>query len=148
MVNKCVNDKFIAKWDTEIQNTDPGRLEFYKSIKNTFGFEDYLEVKNFKFRKNIAKIRCSSHILEIEKGRHNNKLRHERICTACSLNQVETEEHFLIKCPRYQTLRDNYTLTEFTNGNDIFTFTTPNLLGHFITEAFEIRKATMEQPII
>ena len=36
----------------------------------------------------------------------------------------------------------SYSLTEFTNGNDIY-LPTRNLLGHFITEAFEIRKTTM-----
>ena len=113
------------------------------TIVVSVSFEEYLEETNFKWRKNIAKIRCSSHILEIEKGRHKNKPRHERLCTSCSLNQVETEEHFLTKCPKYEALRDKYSLTEFTNGNDMFTFTTPKLLGHFITESLEIRKETV-----
>ena len=139
-----MNQKFLTNWNSEVQNSASPRLEFYKTIKKNFGYEKYLDMKNFEFRKNIAKIRCSSHILEIEKGRHSKKIRSDRLCSVCSLNEVETEEHFLTKCPRYHALRSNYSLTEFTNNNDLFTFTTPNLLGQFITQALQIRKTVID----
>ena len=146
-VNKSVDNKFMEKWNLEIHNTESGRLEFYKTIKNTFGYEDYLELK-FEFRKNIAKIRCSSHILEIERGRHSKTARMDRLCTVCDMNEVETEDHFLTNCPTFRTLRDKCALTEFTRGSDLFSFTTPNLLGYFITEALLIRKAAVENTTV
>ena len=97
---KSVNQRYLTEWHDEVQITASARLEFYKTFKKTFGYEEYLEIKDFEDRKNIAKIRCSSHNLEIEKGRHSKKLRDERLCIVCSLNEIETEEHFLIKCPR------------------------------------------------
>ena len=79
IVKKSVNQRYLAEWHDEVQITASARLEFYKTFKKTFGYEEYLEMKDFEGRKNIAKIRCSSHTLEIEKGRHSKKLRDERL---------------------------------------------------------------------
>ena len=49
---------------------DNGRLEFYNKCKNSFQFETYLNKLPFNKRKLVAKLRCSDHVLEIEKGRH------------------------------------------------------------------------------
>ena len=141
---KSVDLKYLKTWEHNLFHTDQSRLEFYKTVKSTFGYEDYLEIRNFECRKGTAKIRCSSHTLEIEKGRHSNKPRNERICPVCNLNEVETEEHFLTKCPTYQLLRNNYNLTEYINGKDLFTYTSPNLLGQFIVDASKFRKAAVD----
>ena len=61
---------------------------------------------NFENRKATTKIRCSDHCLEIEKGRHKNIPRVERICKVCDKSEIETEEHFLQKCKKYDPLRN------------------------------------------
>ena len=95
-VRKSMDQKYLEIWEHNIRHNDTSRLQFYKTIKGKFGYEDYLELRDFGLRKHISKLRCSSHDLEIEKGRHNNKPRHERLCLLCDLNEIETEEHFLI----------------------------------------------------
>ena len=55
----------------------------------------------------IAQLRTVSHNLEIECGRHGrNKVDiAERLCHC---NEVETEEHFLLKCNYYTHIRQKY----------------------------------------
>jgi len=77
-VRKSMEQKYMEIWEHNIRHNDTSRLQFYKTIKGKFGYEDYLELRDFGLRKHISKLRCSSHDLEIEKGRHNNKPRHER----------------------------------------------------------------------
>ena len=52
--------------------------------------------------------RVASHQLAIEKGRHINTARSERLCRNCNLNQIETEYHFLLICPKFSQLRSLY----------------------------------------
>ena len=84
----------MTGWDNSIKNLDIPRLDFYKKVKTSFGYEEYLNISHFEWRKGIAKLRCSSHILQVEKGRHINQPREQRICRLCNSNEIETEEHF------------------------------------------------------
>ena len=56
---------------------------------------------------NVIKLRTVCHSLVIETGRYgrNKKLREQRICQC---TDVETEDHFLLKCPIYQHIRYKY----------------------------------------
>lgn len=63
---------------TEIGNPNTARLILYKEVKNKLKMEKYLEL-DFKDHKIITKSRCSDHCLEIEKGKHRNLPRNERV---------------------------------------------------------------------
>ena len=132
--------KYKEYWGNNLVNVDTPRLYFYKSLKNSFGYELYLDMNNFHWRKSISKLRCSSHILQIEKGRHTNQPREERICKLCDKGEIETEDHLLLTCSRYNTLRTKYYLNGHTDSNVLFLNTPPEVIGKFLTEAFEIRK--------
>ena len=71
---------------------------------------EYLEIVNIKkFKIALAKLRVSSHRLEIEMGR---LARPERIefddpkCKLC--NKLEDEFHFVLECPLYNDIRKKY----------------------------------------
>ncbi len=72
------------------------------------GREKYLDLEGLpqKNRKRFCAFRISCHGLEIERGWYSTppKLPEERICKLCQL-QPETEEHFMLFCPRYRFLR-------------------------------------------
>ena len=72
-------EKYRGFWKGSLE-VPPSRLLFYSSLKCEPGFEEYLNVENFHNRRSIAKIRLSDHHLGIEKGRHNDVSRVERIC--------------------------------------------------------------------
>ena len=97
---EALQKQFNEYWRSNVAS-DIGRMLFYKSIKNQLEFESCLDIPSFEGRKAIAKVRCSHHSLQIEKGRHNRIPRENRICNFCPLKVVETEEHFLTVCSFY-----------------------------------------------
>ena len=136
--------KYKGYWGNNLVNLDTPRLYFYKSLKNAFGYERYLDMNNILWRNSISKLRCSSHILQIEKGRHINQPREERLCKLCDMDETETEDHLLLACSRYNTLRTKYNLTGHADSNVLFLNTPPEVVGKFVTEACEIRKKYLE----
>ena len=86
------------------------KLGFYSKYKDEFVPHSYLDLADFHDRQRIAKLVCSDHPLEIERGRYRgNKKppREERICTTCDLRAMEDEKHFLLDCPAYLDLSKN-----------------------------------------
>ena len=133
--------KYISYWENNVISNET-RLEFYKSVKREFNFEEYLNLPNFAARKAIAKIRCSDHDLEIEKGRHRKIPREARLCKLCNKGYIETEVHFLIKCDYYNNIK-------FTHG---INFTIQNIfdnekiaeLGNLIISMTEERRSGLK----
>ena len=79
-------------------------MRTYGILKSEVREEPYLRtVRNVKDRISMTKFRLSNHTLMIEKGRHQNLERHDRICPLCPL--VEDEIHFLTKCVAYRYIR-------------------------------------------
>ena len=65
-------------------------------------------VKSFKLRKNICRLRISSHNLAIETGRHRRPLKippNLRFCTDCYTGHVGDEERIIMNCPKFHTER-------------------------------------------
>ena len=52
--------------------------------------------------------------LEIQRGRFNNISRKEHLCKMCG-TEVEDEYHFVLKCPMYTDLREQYIPRKYTN---------------------------------
>ena len=98
-------DKFHQNSFEAIENNQ-GKLRTYGIFKKEIGFENYLSnVKDPKKRIIVTKFRLSNHKLMIEVGRHHNIPKEFRFCPFCS-TKVETEAHFLLECPVYNTLRE------------------------------------------
>ena len=108
-------EEFRRGWQIEIFNDARhgpygNKLRCYRTFKNHFHTEKYLSAcNNCTVRQNLARLRLSSHKLEIETGRYTSiKNRVEpvdRICQHCNLNTCEDEEHFMIYCNKYKALR-------------------------------------------
>ena len=91
------------------ENSNSQKCIEYVRYKDVFKYEQYLSnVVIPKFRKALTCLRLSSHDLLIEKGRHINLPRHERLCTYCDLEEIEDEFHFTLKCPFYSEIRQKY----------------------------------------
>ena len=140
-----VNTKTYYKmlWETKITNESSPRLIFYQKLKNSFTPATYIDLPCFNLRKNIAKLRCSNHCLEIEKGRHRNIPREERICNTCTDKIIEDEDHFLSKCKFYEQLRSRYQIT--SGAIDIMNTTDQTNLAKYLICAFNLRKDTLEE---
>ena len=95
-------DNYDQEWSTEVEKTTQHRL--YKHIKFDFCFEQYLNMSNSAFRASITKIRLSSHLFHVERGRWGKKLDlKDRVCPVC--NVIEDEFHCFIECPCFVELR-------------------------------------------
>lgn len=156
---RCKNkvfSKFIVDWQEAVCNLEKNPLLItYTRIKSTFGFEPYLElVKACKYRTAISKLRASSHILEIQRGRYDRpkKPREERLCVLCG--NVEDEEHFVMKCrinhqERHQLFsrisRFNYSFGHLDDSDKflfLFNNSDQKLLtwfGKFLFNSFKLR---------
>ena len=91
-------------WHASVQGTSDNRL--YKYLKENLSYENYLDLPNQYLRVAITKVRLSSHLYNIERGRWRNIPLLNRICEFC--NVIEDEFHVFIECPRYKKLRDVY----------------------------------------
>ena len=91
------NDLFL-KTSELLKNKDDTKLSIYAKVKNSPGYEQYLD--NTPYRRMITKFRVSDHSLPIERGRYSKpKLtRSERLCTLCH-RDVGDEVHALFVCP-------------------------------------------------
>ena len=94
-----VHDVYLQEWRAEVDETS--NLRLYKHVKLDFGFESYLCMYNSSLRVSITRLRLSSHLFLIERGRWGrNRLEYkDRVCTLCKT--IEDEFHCLIECPRY-----------------------------------------------
>ncbi|MFN9109139.1 MAG: reverse transcriptase domain-containing protein [Bacteroidota bacterium] len=94
-------------WRSELDRTP--KLKVCKSVKSSLRLEKYLETLAPTFRKCLAKFRCSDHGLAIEAGRRAAVPRGERLCQQCDFEDVdEDEEHLMLECPAYMSLRESY----------------------------------------
>ena len=135
---KVMKAAFSEYWKSNIVTN--GRLEFYNKHKQVFEFEEYLHTHTFDKRKAIAKLRCSDHELEIEKGRHKKILRQTRLCKLCDSGEIETEEHFLFECKFYDDIKRKINFN-FNNQNEsLFSMHSSQSLGEFIMLALAKRR--------
>ena len=110
---KC-QSKIIENFKTDLEKHQHElircnkKLKFYSTFKTDITPSNSLElITNLKHRRAVEKLRVGNHNLRIETGRHSYpKLpEHLRICQNCSSNEVENEEHFVLNCSRYNTIR-------------------------------------------
>ena len=95
IVSSKLNDQFIQKWFSQMNNSSRGL--FYSEYKTEFGLEKYLLKLNLSDRIMIAKFRCSNIKFPIETGRWNGVPKDERICNLCG-NGIGDEVHYLFIC--------------------------------------------------
>ena len=106
-----------------------------------------------KYRNAYARLRCSSHRLEIEAGRFHKPVKtpiDESLCRIC--NVVENEFHFLFECPLHLELRTQYIDKYFYENPNHFKLKTLfqsmrenqiKKLSIYICKAFDLRNSIL-----
>ena len=102
----------------------------------------------------MTRFRCSSHVLKIEMGRQNGMLLEDRLCAFCENNGIvviEDEYHFLLHCPRYNTIKGKilkkkhvvlYKVISYSNLIGIMTVKNVDLiqdLTYYVYYSFELK---------
>ena len=108
---KVADDKLhhqsSVHWLQNIQNTS--KLRTYCLFKTQYTAEKYVELDLPKnVRSVMAMFRCGILPLRIETGRYKCEPFEDRICVLCDQNEIETEKHFLLHCPLYNRLRNDF----------------------------------------
>ena len=106
-LSKILKEKYLNEWYSAKQAYSVGKLDTYTKIKNHFGFEKYLNSLSFPFRRDITRLRISSHRLSIEIGRYARIDRTDRLCSKCTLGVLGDEIHFLLECPAFNVTRES-----------------------------------------
>ena len=133
------------------------KLRIFLTFKQDYCMEGYLlPFANLKHMSTIARLRMSSHTLAIETGRHAKPkiAKEERKCRYCNLDDVEYEEHFLLKCPMYSeeclSLFDSVVLNvSAMSQGDVFVYLLSNNrknTGNFITQHIQ-EKGESDDPL-
>ena len=133
---------YKTTWKNKLANQNLPRLQVYKVINSDFIVPKHLGLP-FHMRKLISKIRCSSHRLEIERGRYTKTQREDRICKICDSGEVEDENHFLIQCPAYKYLREMYNMNSVNMYNFLDTVDQIGL-AKYLKSSFELRERLLE----
>ena len=112
---------FIEQWGSSLVNQS--KMNFYRSIKLGYGESHYLTLKQKDLMTEIAKLRSSSHDLNVEVGRYKPlyNVVHKACRYCCSSDAstliglqelpmaepliLETEAHAITTCPGYHDLR-------------------------------------------
>ena len=98
-------------------------LYFFREFKTALERSTYLnQLHNVKYIHILAKLRLSSHKLNIEIGRHNKIDRQDRKCIRCNSNDIEDEFHFVLVCPDYINLRNAYIPKYYSNRPSVLKF--------------------------
>ena len=89
-------------------------------------------------RSYLAQFRFGILPLHIETGRYIGRPIHERICIVCGpdANEVEDEIHFLLKCSKYNDLRQCLFIKAYNKNNDFNTFTDDEKLIFLLNNAY------------
>ncbi len=86
------------------------KLEHYDQFKHHIKCEQYLttNILNRKQTSVLAHARSGTLPFEIEKGRWRSIHREERLCKQCNMDIIENISHFMLTCPKTNTIRERF----------------------------------------
>ena len=100
---------YLTHWNTKTHTQS--KMQCYLALNRQYSVAPYLTtVTDVRHRVLLTKYRLSAHSLAIETGRHKRSWlpKEERLCQQCEEAAVETEQHFLLHCPKFQNVREIY----------------------------------------
>ena len=158
---KLMKMRYKDLWSQSIQGNN--KLRSYVKFKHEFKLENYILHESHENRRNLARLRTSSHKLTVETGRYNKVALKDRLCQLCDCNTIENEYHFVMPCPLYNELRvelmqslDNFTCISTYDPKDIFlTLMSCNNGDHefvifffkYINQGLQLRSTVSTMPI-
>jgi len=108
----ALSNHYETVWLEKLHHESAGRgagrnkLRTYRKFKHSIYTETYVSAPMSKRpRSALAKFRCGVAPLRLETGRYTRTPEEERLCSLCDLNEVESEEHCLIRCELYPDIQ-------------------------------------------
>ena len=110
-----IHQKFTNKILADL-NSMPS-LKFLNSLsksKDTLKLLDLIQ--NKKHRIAISRLRCGNFNIRLRKGTWDNEPRELKICRFCDCDEIEDEDHILLRCQHFDELRRS--LIDITNQTE------------------------------
>ena len=118
-VKQKLKDLFLQQWYSSIEQSNA--CSNYKLFKSTFGLEEYLIKNPPTFLNLLIKFRTRNHKLPIEKGKYQNVLFNERLCTLCNTD-IGDEYHYLLVCKNLTSIRKQYLKAHYQKNPNVLKF--------------------------
>lgn len=137
-------------YDCHLQDLDSlvlsnDRYTFYSTFRQLQAIPKYLvEIRNHALRKHLTRLRLGVSQLKPHRFRYSRN-QESMMCPFCP-NELETELHFTLVCPKYKILRDKYIPPKYRTHPNLFKLTL--LLSNsrmcmplalFLSKAFNLR---------
>ena len=107
LVKLCLINIYKADWSNKARNSI--KLRTYIKFEFDHSLEEYLfYIPDTRWIRALSRLRMSSHMLAIERGRHVKPQKiplEQRTCQRCTLNSIDDDIHFLITCTYCATQR-------------------------------------------
>ncbi len=138
----------------QVAAADSSKVRAYLVLNSSaqYGYKEYLSrVDNAHLRRSLAHFRCANHKLQIELGRQVKpvKVQQQRYCKLCNLGAVEDEDHFLLVCPAYQSVRERFRsslpLTAITPLAELLSYQQQGILARFLMQCQTVRSELLHQ---
>jgi len=139
----------------QVVAADSCRVKAYLGLNSSaqYGYKEYLsKVNNAQLRRSLARFRCANHKLQIELGRQVKPVKvpvQQCYYKLCNLGAVEDEDHFLLVCPTYQSVRERFRgslpLTAITPLAELLSFQQQGILARFLVQCQTIRFELLHQ---
>ncbi len=108
--------------ETGANGTGRNKLRTYKNFKRELSVEHYIKAPLSRGERSaMAKFRMGVTPIKLETGHYTRTPEDERLCVLCQLNEIESEEHVLIRCLLYCDIRNDlfHAATDIYNFNDL-----------------------------
>ncbi len=155
----CVHFKQLAERQYilhhQVATVDSSRVRAYLGLNSSahYGYKEYLSrVDNAHLRRSLARFRCANHKLQIELGRQVKPVKvpvQQRYCKLCNLGAIEDEDHFLLVCLAYQSVRERFRsslpLTAITPLAELLSCQQQGILVRFLVQCQTVRSELLHQ---
>ncbi len=139
----------------QVATADSNQVRAYLGLNSSaqYGYKEYLSrVDNAQLRRSLARFCCANHKLQIELGRQVKPVKvpvQQRYCKLCDLGAVEDEDHFLLVCPAYQSVRKRFRgslpLTAITPLAELSSCQQQGILARFLVQCQTVRSELLHQ---
>ncbi len=93
--------------ETGVNGTGRNKLRTCKNFKRELNVEHYVTAPLSRGERSaMAKFHMGFAPIKLETGCYTRTPEDERLCVLCQLNEIESEEHVLIRCPQYRDIRN------------------------------------------
>ena len=108
-IQEAEQNSWWSKLTERHEEISQSKTRTYVTFKKTLRLEKYLLVQSDpRGRAYHTSLRSGTNRLEIEVGRWSATPVSQRLCKVCDLKEVESEEHFVMRCTCYAEFRKNF----------------------------------------